>query len=85
MPNNPIPKKNYYVTMTDKFFSGSPVAEGKTEKFIIGCDTYDQASEIATKAKLQTGMSYVNITSSKPYYNKQRFHMSYRDYEEIGW
>jgi len=79
-----IPKKKWYVTMTDKFMSGWGHAKGKTNKFVVGCDTYNQAETVARNARRRSEMKYINITSSKPYYNDRRFLVSYRSYSSLG-
>jgi len=79
-----IPKKKWYVTMTDKFMSGWGHARGKTNKFVIGCNTYTQAQTIKRNAKRRSEMIYINITSSKPYYNPNRFLVSYKDFKQLG-
>ena len=38
--------KQYYVTMTDTILSGWGQAEGKTNKYIVICDTFEQAETI---------------------------------------
>jgi len=79
-----IPKKKYYVTMTDKFMSGWGHAKGKTNKLIIGCNTYKQALTIQRNAKRRSEMIYINITGNKPYYDSRHFKVSYRDYSSLG-
>lgn len=76
----------YYVTMTDKFFSGWGKAEGKTNKLIIACETYEQAEQIEQTAKTRSEMKYVNIRSTKPYYNSRKYYPSWKTYEQMkGW
>ena len=74
----------YYVTMTDNFFSGWGPAEGKTNKLIIICSNYDQASQLAEHALNRGEMKYVNICVDKPYYNKASIYSSWKDYNEMG-
>ena len=80
-----IPKKKFYVVMTDSFMSGWGDAEGQTNKLVIGCDTWDRAQELQRKAKQRSEMKYVSIRVTKPYYNKQRILVSYKDEKDIGW
>jgi len=84
MSGDKIKNKKWYVTMTDKFMGGWGMAQGKTNKLVIGCDTYDQAKRIARNAKLRNEMKYVNITSRKPYYNSRSVYVSYKDYRQLG-
>jgi hypothetical protein len=80
-----IPKKKYYVTMTDKFMSGWGMAEGKTNKYVIGCNTYQQAETIVRNARKRSEMKHINIVvGRKPYFNPRRFIVSYQDYKELG-
>lgn len=79
-----IPKKKWYVTMTDKFLSGWGMSAGKTNKLIIGCDTLTQAKTAYKNAKKMKQMKYVNYTSTKPYYDKRRYYISYKNYKNSG-
>lgn len=81
----PIPKKAYYVVMTDEFMSGWGAAKGKTNKLVIGCDSWSRAKELEKKAKDRSEMKYVNIRVTKPYYNKKYYLTSYRNESEIRW
>ncbi len=80
-----IPKKPYYVTMTDKFMSRWGIAQGRINKFVIGCDTFEQADRIAFLARNRDEMKYVNITSRKPYYDRRNVLVSYKDHTQIMW
>ena len=74
----------YYVTMTDKFMSGWGEATGKINKYIVACDTFQQAITIEKSAQKRDEMIYVNIRSSKPYYNKSRYLESHKHYDDLG-
>lgn len=78
-----IPKKAYYVSMTDKFMSGWGMAEGKINKYVIGCDTYEQASTIKRNAQNRREMKYINISSRKPTARRGVIY-SYEDFSELG-
>ena len=73
--------KKYYVTMTDKFMSGWGQAEGKINKLIFECDSYDEAEIVAENAKNRGDQKYINITSTKPYYNNSRYSAQYKNKE----
>ena len=75
----------YYVTMTDSFLSGWGKAEGRSNKFVIACDTLSQAIIISDKARRRSEMKYVRISSRKPCYNPSKYLTSWRDYKEISW
>lgn len=62
---------SYYVIMTDKFLSGWGEAKGKINKFIVKCDTKEQALLIYKNAKRRTDMKLIRITTTKPRYNKK--------------
>ena len=74
----------YYVTMTDNFFSGWGPAEGKTNKLIIICSNYDQASQIANHARTRNEMNHVNICVTKPSYKSVSYLESWKDYSDMG-
>jgi len=48
----------FYVTMTDTFLSGWGKADGKKAKYIVCCDTYDDAERIEQTAKNRKEMKY---------------------------
>ena len=62
--------KKYYVSMTDKFLSGWGMADHKTNKLVIECDSYDEALIVEQNAKNRSEMKYINICFNKP--NRQR-------------
>jgi hypothetical protein len=74
---------HWYVTMTDKFMSGWGMADGKTNKLIIQCDTYEEAKTIERNAKQRSEMKYINIRFSKPKYGKHILE-SWKTYDELG-
>lgn len=76
----------YYVTMTDKFMSGWGKAKGVTNKLVITCNTMDEALIVEQNAKNRSEMIYINIRTTKPYYNPSRHFVSWHgrdkgDYE----
>jgi len=79
----PKPKK-YYVTMTDKFLSGWGPAKDKKNKLVIECNTLKQAETVACNAKKRSEMKAVNIVSKKPYFSKRQYHVSEKDFKELG-
>lgn len=70
--------------MTDKFMSGWGMARGLTNKLVIGCDNVEQVKRVMRNARKRSEMRYINYTSSKPYFNKNRFLVSYKDYKSLG-
>lgn len=73
----------YYVTMTDKAMSGWGMAQRKTNKLIIECETLQQAETIERNAQRRNEMKYINICSKKPRYGKNIVE-SWKNYEELG-
>jgi hypothetical protein len=68
---NQITKQKVYVTMTDSFMSGWGLADGKTNKLVIVCDSFEEAEIVKKNAQNRSEMKYVNIVYSKPRYNKR--------------
>ena len=66
----------YYVTMTDKFMSGWGMANGKINKLVISCDTFEEAVTVSNNAERRGEMIYVNIRDNKPYYSADRYFVS---------
>ena len=73
----------FYVTMTDKFMSGWGMAKGKKNKFIVVCDTWQDAELIERNANRRSEMKYVNICTSKPRYGANVLE-SWRNFDELG-
>lgn len=74
----------FYVTMSDKFLSGWGKAEGKTAKFVVECETFEQAETIQNNARNRQEMKYINITTKKPYYNLSRYIITIKKYDSLG-
>ncbi len=77
-------KYTWYVTMTDKFMSGWGKAKGKINKLIIVCENGDQAHRIQKNASYRSEMKYINVTTDKPYYNPNRYLVSWKTYKQMG-
>ena len=67
----------YYVTMTDRFLSGWGMAQDKISKYVIECETYEEAEIVAENAENRTEMKHIKIAKKKPVYNKNTHHTSY--------
>jgi DUF2075 family protein len=79
------PKTKYYVTMTDRFMSGWGQAKGKINKYVVECDTYEQAERIERNAKRRDEMKYINIIVGRcPSYDKRRYVVSLKKYKDLG-
>ena len=82
--NNTESKTMIYVTMTDKFMSGWGESRGKINKFVIACDTLEQAHQITKHANSRSEMKYVNTRSSRPSYPDATHLTSWRTYADMG-
>jgi hypothetical protein len=74
----------YYVTMTDKFMSGWGKAEGKINKYIIGCQTIQEAETIELNAHRRPEMKHIKILSKFPYYSPDRYLVNVEAFEDMG-
>lgn len=72
----------FYVSMTDKFMSGWGMAQGKIAKYVIECQTIEQACLIARNARKRNEMRYVNICTRKPYYAHHQ--VTYRIFSDLS-
>lgn len=72
-----------FVTMTDKFMSGWGMAERKTNKLIIECETWEQAETIQRNAQKRPEMKYINICTTKPRYGAN-VKESWKTFEQLG-
>ena len=72
----------YYVTATDKFLSGWGPAKGKTNKFVLPCETYEEAEYVESKLLNRKEMKYVTIRTSRPYYNQSRYFTTWGNRQE---
>jgi hypothetical protein len=77
--NKKIEDKPFYVTTTDSFMSNWGSAKNKTNKLIFGCDSLAQARIVADNAQSRSDQKRVNICANKPYYNKDRYYVQYKD------
>ena len=59
--------------MNDTCLSGWGHAEGKINKLIFVCDSYQEAEIVADNARYRGDMKYININPTKPQYNRTRY------------
>jgi hypothetical protein len=64
----------YFVTMTDTFMSNWGMAEGKINKLIFECETYEQAEIVFNNAQNRSDQKYINICTRRPYYNNRKYY-----------
>lgn len=62
--------------MTDKFLSGWGMAENKTNKLVLECNSYEEAEIVKEYAQTRTEMVNINICTNKPNYNQSRYYVS---------
>lgn len=73
----------FYVTMTDKFMSGWGMARNKSNKFIVECETIEQARTIEKNAQRRNEMKYINVRTTRPRYGANVME-SWTTFEELG-
>jgi hypothetical protein len=78
------PYAKFYVSMTDTFMSGWGLAKGKINKYLVVCDTWEEAEIIQKNALLRPEMKFVNITLRKPNYSRKRYIVSMVNFWELG-
>jgi hypothetical protein len=72
----------YYVTMTDRFLSGWGAAKCKRNKLIFICDSREQAEIVEANARHRTEMKYINICTTKPWYDSKSYYVQIKTAEE---
>lgn len=71
-----------YVTATDKFMSGWGMAEGKINKLVFECETYDEARIVEENLRNRSEIRNVSIRYTKPSYNQSRYYVQFKDKNE---
>ena len=74
--------EKWYVTTTDTFMSGWGRAKGKKNKLVFICNGLEEAKIVADNASYRTDQKYINIRSTKPYYNANFYYVQFKDIEE---
>lgn len=72
----------FYVSMTDTFLSGWGEAEGKTAKYVVKCQTYEQAKQIKRNAEKRSDMKNIRIGTKKPTFKGSQ--VTYRNYDDLS-
>ena len=75
----------YYVSKTERIMRGWGLANERINKFIVICDNFEQAETIERLAKERPEMKYINICCNKPNLPKQKYLLSFRNFDEINW
>lgn len=79
----------FYVTCTDQILSRFYIRNEETgedvpaevSKFVVACDTYEQADEIKRNMDGDKNLTYVNIRATKPNYPAESYRTSTKHYE----
>ena len=61
-----IPEAPYYVTCTDKFMSGWGRAEGRINRLILPCKSYEEACIVEDNINGRTDQKDVHVYTTKP-------------------
>lgn len=61
-----FPSAEYYVVAIDSFMSGWGEAEGKRNKIVLPCDSYEEAEVVLANTESRSDMKRAHITSTKP-------------------
>ena len=77
-------KQIFYVTMTDKFMSDWGRAYHLIDKFIVQCDTLEEAKTVERNALKRPEMKYINTTMNKPSYSSKKYLCTWTTYKELG-
>jgi len=75
----------YYVWMTDKFMSGWGPAYGKLNKYVVKCDTLEQAECIFKNAQTREEMKSVNYGRKLPYFSESKYKVSMKTWDQLGY
>lgn len=82
-----MPRKRFilgwFVSMTDDKTTAVDPA-GKTNKFVVQCDTWSQAKQVQRMALTMPQMHYVNISEKRPGYTRSRYTVVATTYAELG-
>lgn len=71
----------YYVTATDTFMSGWGCAEGKINKVVIGCDTWDEVIAVKRALRERSEMKYIRDIKQTPVYSPSRYLISWYHFD----
>jgi len=73
----------FWVTMTDKFMSGWGGAANKINKFVVACESREQAEQIVRAAEKRSEMKYISVRTKKPKYGS-KYVVSEREFSRLG-
>ena len=75
-------ERKIYVSMTDTFFFFFCEAKDKINKYIIGCDTIEEALIIKDNALDRGDMKSIKIHKKKPVFDEEKILPSWKDKED---
>ena len=82
--NSPLMQQSkYFVIMKDKALSGWGGAENKINRFVVGCNSYNDALLIQGNAKLRDEMSCIRISDKLPLHGSNVV-FSYSHFSQLG-
>ena len=78
--------KKFYVAITDYYRSRwLEQSRGMIAKYVVECDTLEQAEQIEKTAKKRYEMKYVKLHKKQPYYSPSRYEVTFIHYNELGY
>jgi hypothetical protein len=75
----------YYVWMTDKFMSGWGQAQGRLNKYVVRCDTLEQAECIYKNAQMRDEMKNINYGRKLPYFSESKYKVTMKTWDQLGY
>ena len=72
-----------FVVMKDNFMSGWGKAEGKTNLYVVACNTLQEANQIKAAAKTRWEMSNIRIQHHAPKDTRSTL-VSMKNYSQLG-
>jgi hypothetical protein len=82
--NNGKRKKQFYVSMIDKFMSNWGCAENKLSVYLIICDTFADALQIMNAANKRTEMHRIKLHKKLPIFNSKKYRVDTQHFSELG-
>jgi hypothetical protein len=71
--------------MTDKFMSGWGQAQGKLNKYVVRCDTLEQAECIYKNAQMRDEMKNINYGRKLPYFSESKYKVTMKTWDQLGY
>ena len=75
-------KTQHYVTMIDRFMSGWGHAEGKKNRLVISCNSYDDALTVKENAENRSDMTKIEIVTERPIYDENKYFTQHHGVEQ---